>query len=49
MLKDTVYSTFDLMTLKSKGIIYGAWLSMIPRNVNLGENKFEINKQTRLF
>ena len=29
--------TFDLLTQKSIGIIYGLWPSLIPRNVYLGE------------
>ena len=29
--------TFDLLTPKSIGIIYGSWPSLIPRKVYLGE------------
>jgi len=33
----TVTVTFDLLTLKSIGSIYGSWQFMIPRKVQLGE------------
>ena len=35
MFKVTVTLTFKLLTPKSIGIIYGSWLFMIQRNVNL--------------
>jgi len=40
MLLDTV--TFDLMTPKSLGIIYGSWPSIIPRKVYLGETSLKL-------
>jgi len=35
----TVILTFDLMTPKSIGIIYGSWPFMIPRKVHIGKIK----------
>ena len=37
MLQVTLTLTFDLLTLKSIGIIYWPWSSMIPRKVYLSE------------
>ena len=37
MLNLTVTLTFDLLTSKSNGNIYGSWPSVIPRKTNLGE------------
>jgi len=37
MLYVTVALTFDLLTPKSIGTIYGSWPSLIPRKVYLGE------------
>ena len=46
MLQDTVTLTFDLLTKKLIGIIYGSWLPMIPRKVHLGEIMFNVNERT---
>jgi len=48
MFKVTVTLTFELLTPKSIGIIYGSWPFMKQRKVNIGEKKFEVNEQTRL-
>jgi len=48
MLNVNVTLTFELMTPKSIGIIYGSWPFKIQRKVNLGKNKFEINERRRL-
>jgi len=37
MFNVTVTLTFDLLTPKSIGIIYGSWSFRIPRMVYLGE------------
>jgi len=37
MLQVTVTFTYELLTPKSLGIIYGSWPSMIPRKVYLDE------------
>jgi len=42
MLQDTVTVTFDLLTPKSLGIIYGSWPSIIPRKVYLGETSLKL-------
>jgi len=42
MFKVTVTLTFELLTPKSIGIIYGSWSFMIQRKVNLGDISLQL-------